>query len=57
MKIVDVRCIPVANPEQERNYLFVKVETDEGKRVWAGRCLPGQPAPSRALLGGARSAG
>jgi galactonate dehydratase len=30
MKIVDVRCIPVANPEQERNYLFVKVETDEG---------------------------
>ena len=30
MKIVDVRCIPVASPLQGRNYLFVKVETDEG---------------------------
>jgi L-alanine-DL-glutamate epimerase-like enolase superfamily enzyme len=30
MKIVDVRCIPLASPQSGRNYLIIKVETDEG---------------------------
>ena len=30
MKIGDVRCIPLASPQRRRNYLIVKVETDEG---------------------------
>ncbi len=30
MKIVDIRCIPVHSPQRGRNYLFVKIETDEG---------------------------
>lgn len=30
MKIGDVRCIPLASPQRGRNYLIVKVETDEG---------------------------